>query len=161
MKGLVLLMVLTAAVFGQSSSSKKSKAPPKTATTTETKKATAKPAPKPEANASTQPASRHEVPKDAVKLSDFEWRWVDKDGKAWIYRRTPFGLAKFGEEKAASESEKQSSLAAASLEVRDAGDSVEFSKVTPFGTNKWTKKKSELDGIEKAAWDARKKQEFE
>ncbi len=97
------------------------------------------------------PTETSPVPKDAVKISDLEWRHVDKDGKAWIYRRTPFAINKIPEEQAIGASAAGS---AAGLEARDLGDSVEFSRRTPFGTNKWVKKKSELDSTERAALDA-------
>jgi hypothetical protein len=120
----------------------------------------AQPAPKAPAKAA-KTAYPKEVPKDAVRLSEHEWRWVDKDGKAWIFRRTPFSVAKFPEELAASEKAPVQD-AGAPLKVRDLGDSVEFSRQTPFGVNTWTRKKSELTDVEKSAWEAAsKKQERE
>jgi hypothetical protein len=109
-------------------------------------------APKP-ATKAPKAAYPKEVPKGAQKLSDNEWRWVDKDGKAWIYRKTPFSVAKFPEEQAASEKAPVRD-AGAPMSVRDLGDSVEFTRKTPFGENKWTRKKSELTDMEKSAWEA-------
>jgi hypothetical protein len=138
MKTFVLLVMLAAAGFGQSNGSQK--APAKTPAKAEQPK---------------------EVPKGAEKLSDHEWRYVDKAGKAWIYRRTPFSVAKFPEELAASE-KATARDAGAPMQVREVGDSVEFTRKTPFGVNTWVKKKSELTDIEKSAWEsATKKQEQE
>ena len=38
---------------------------------------------------STAPAG---VPAGAVSIEGHSWRWVDKAGKAWLYRATPFGM---------------------------------------------------------------------
>jgi hypothetical protein len=88
------------------------------------------------------------VPKDAVKLNDLEWRWKAKDGKVWIYRRTPFGLSRFPAEGSA-----QAPPVVAGLSAIDHGEEVEFSRRTPFGMATWRKKKTELDAGEKAALD--------
>lgn len=130
----LVLFVMSLAVFGQ-----------------------AKSAPKPATKAA-KSAYPKEVPKDAVKLSDYEWRWVDKSGKAWIFRQTPFSVAKFPED--LSKSETASNVdSGAPLGVRDLGDSVEFSRKSPFGANRWVKKKSELNDIEKSAWEAASKKQ--
>jgi hypothetical protein len=34
------------------------------------------------------------VPKGAERVGAFEWRYTDKEGKAWVYRKTPFGWTK-------------------------------------------------------------------
>lgn len=111
-----------------------------------------KPAPKPAAKS----AYPKEVPKDAERLSDYEWRWVDKSGKAWIFRQTPFSVAKFPEEAAKSETASRMD-AGAPVKARDLGDSVEFTRKSPFGVSTWVKKKSELNEIEKSAWEAASK----
>jgi hypothetical protein len=113
------------------------------------------PAPKPKTVQTPYPK---EVPKDAVRLTDYEWRWVDKEGKVWIFRRTPFGVAKFPEELARSEKDPGAE-AGAPLEARDLGDRVEFSRQTPFGVSKWVKKKTDLSGAEKSALEAATKKQ--
>lgn len=35
----------------------------------------------------------HELPADAKEISPNTYRWVDKKGAAWIYQKTPFGIA--------------------------------------------------------------------
>src|SRR3954451_14082737 len=57
-----------------------------------------------------------DVPKGATEVSPNVYRVLDKDGKAWIYRRTPFGMQKRLEE-------------ADKTETRDP-------HVTPFGISK-------------------------
>lgn len=94
------------------------------------------------------------IPADAEKLSDYEWRHTDKQGNVWIYRKTPFGIAKVSEEKMSEAAESPRHAAGAPIEVRDLGDSLEFSRKTPFGHSKWTKKKTELDEQEQAVYDA-------
>jgi len=42
------------------------------------------------------------VPAGAVSIEGTTWRWVDKDGKAWLYRSTPFGVMRSEEPKLAS-----------------------------------------------------------
>lgn len=49
--------------------------------------------------ASSAPAG---VPAGAVAVEGRAWRWVDKDGKAWLYRPTPLGMTKSEEPKQGS-----------------------------------------------------------
>lgn len=46
--------------------------------------------------ATTPPAG---VPAGATAVDGHTWRWVDKSGKAWLYRATPFGMMKTEEPK--------------------------------------------------------------
>lgn len=39
------------------------------------------------------------VPKGAVSIEGHTWRWVDAQGKAWLYRATPFGMMRSEEPK--------------------------------------------------------------
>jgi hypothetical protein len=85
------------------------------------------------------------LPEGAVQVDKNTWRATEKDGKVWIYRRTPFGFSKYEAD------EKPAEEALTDLVAVDKGDSVEFQRKTPFGLSKWTKKKSELDENETAA----------
>ena len=91
------------------------------------------------------------VPKRAVRTAPGTFRYTDARGKKWIYRQTPFGVARF-------EDKPQSARPAAALtgydEVRafDAGDSVRFTRPGPFGTYQWQSRKAELTEMERAAW---------
>src|SRR5580700_7395095 len=40
------------------------------------------------------PAARG-IPKDAAETTPGFYRWTDKDGKVWTYRRTPFGVTRW------------------------------------------------------------------
>ncbi len=104
---------------------------------------------KPAAKSARRSGNPEGVPADAQKISDFEWSHTDKDGKSWIYRKTPFAVAKLPDDRAAA-----APPTAPGMTARDLGESVEFSRKTPFGVATWTKKKTELDAAEEAAWKA-------
>ncbi|MCX6623760.1 MAG: hypothetical protein NTY38_22385 [Acidobacteria bacterium] len=63
------------------------------------------------------------LPAGAKSVAAGEWEYTDPQGKKWIYRRTPFTLAK---------------LAAAE---------------NPETPREWTAKKSQLDEFERRVWD--------
>lgn len=106
------------------------------------------PAPRAAASAKTQQLT---LPKDAVKIEAFTYRWKDGDGKVWIYRETPFGLVRYKESAAGprevSEQETQPALTAS-----DEGERVRFERLTPFGKQRWYRNKSELKGEEAEAF---------
>jgi hypothetical protein len=89
------------------------------------------------------------IPADATLLPDGSYRYVDKDGKKWIYRTTPFGVSKAEERPAAPVAQIVDDPARS----EDLGDSVRFTRPTPFGSKVWTKKKTELDSYEKSIVD--------
>ncbi len=89
------------------------------------------------------------IPKDATPLPDGSFRYVDKAGKKWIYRNTPFGVSKAEERIAAPVVQ----TAPDPIKSEDLGDSVRFSRPTPFGPKVWTVKKTELNEYEKSIWD--------
>jgi hypothetical protein len=93
--------------------------------------------------------SKPKPPEGAVEIKPGLWRLVEKDGKVWHYRQTPFGLAKFDPNETPTESEEE----LIGVVAFDKGDSVEFQRKTPFGTTKWTKKKSEMTGPERNAFE--------
>jgi len=101
------------------------------------------------AAAGTATIRRITVPAGAEKVGAETWRYKDASGKIWIYRRTPFGITK------SEEDEKAESPAGAAAEINAAehGDSVTFVRRTPFGERKWSRKKTELNEIERAAWE--------
>jgi len=90
------------------------------------------------------------IPKDATPLPDGSFRYVDKSGKKWIYRNTPFGVSKAEERPLAQATQRIEDDPSKS---EDLGETVRFTRPTPFGPKVWTKKKSELDGYEKSIWD--------
>ena len=75
----------------------------------------------------------------------------DAEGKQWMYRVTPFGIARFpqpSEAEAAQERQKVVDL----MTATEDGDLIRFTRTGPFGTYKWTRKKTELDEMERSAW---------
>jgi hypothetical protein len=102
----------------------------------------------------TAPA-RMDVPKDAVETSPGFYRWTDKDGKAWMYRRSPFGVTRFP---AAAEPGylKQNAVADQTTAVEE-GDSIRFARASPFGKRTWVRKKTELNDEEQAIWEHQQK----
>jgi hypothetical protein len=86
------------------------------------------------------------IPPDATPLPDGSYRYIDKDGKKWIYRATPFGVSKAEERPLVQAVQRIEDDPAKS---EDLGDSVRFTRPTPFGPKVWTKKKTELDTYEK------------
>lgn len=90
-----------------------------------------------------------EIPKDAVETEPGTFRYTDSEGKKWIYRKTPFGVARL-EDKPADPSVKPVDPAEGVKAVEE-GDTVHFERPGPFGTYKWDKKKSDLDDVERVA----------
>jgi len=105
---------------------------------------TTKPAAKPTKSAPTPMT----VPANAVQVSPGLYRWTDKDGKGWMYRKTPFGVSRWEED---SEDTKQKAIVQQTTAVEQ-GDSVRFERVSPFGKQSWVKKKTELDETEQKIW---------
>ncbi len=77
------------------------------------------------------------IPKDAVKNADGTYSYTDREGKKWLYTKTPFGVIKA----AAKDADNP---APSVVKVIDKGDTVRFERPSPFGTMSWEKKKSEL-----------------
>ncbi|HSB14724.1 MAG TPA: hypothetical protein VLE22_09705 [Bryobacteraceae bacterium] len=96
-----------------------------------------------------QKAQEIALPAGAQEIAPYTYRYKDDQGKTWIYRRTPFGLAKF-EEKL---DDKADEIAPENMRAFEEGDSIRFERPTPFGTARWVRKKSELNDVEKAAWE--------
>ena len=106
----------------------------------------AKPA-KPAAKAPAAPV----LPPGAVQIGPQTWRHTAADGRKWVYRKTPFGLVRYEETEAAGATAPVGERDLASIKVTEAGDTVHFERPSPFGVQKWTRKKAELDEVEKLA----------
>jgi hypothetical protein len=97
------------------------------------------------------------VPAGAVEVQPNIYRFTDPQGKTWIYNKTPFGVSRM-EDRAVSVEETQKAqdgtarLIAGTTAVED-GDSIRFERDSPFGRMKWQRKKTELNEVERAAWD--------
>ena len=120
---------------------------------TDTKKTTA-PAPK-------NDRAEVKIPAGATKTEDGSYKFTDDKGKKWIFRETPFGVAK-SEDKALDATitpfgKVPLKEPPAVPIVRgkdpavafDEGDSYRFERTTPFGVTTWRKKKTELDATER------------
>jgi hypothetical protein len=84
-------------------------------------------------------------PEGAVQIAPGLWSHVDKDGKTWHYRQTPFGMRKTEPEAAAPEAEED----LIGVIAYDRGDTVDFERKTPFSVYRWSKKKTELSKAER------------
>jgi len=133
----ITLFVWNVAAFGQQATKKSASSPTKQTTT----KTAAKDAPPPG------------VPRDAVEVEPYYWKSTDKDGVAWIYHITPFGLVK---DKAPHDEVTGEVITETptpgEITVTDKGDVLGFSRPTPFGPSVWTTKKTLLNKEEAAAW---------
>jgi hypothetical protein len=108
------------------------------------------------------------IPKDAVETSPGLFRWTDKDGKAWMYRKTPFGVRRWQAD--AEDAPRSAPDASRSVPHKPAesglrttaveqGDSIRFEEATPFGKRTWVRKKTELNDKEQSIWDLQRKKE--
>jgi hypothetical protein len=101
-----------------------------------------------------------QIPAGAVESEPGTFRYTDAHGKKWIYRQTPFGIARIEDNPSgkavASDSGKglRSVEADRGLDVKATGDgdTIRFERPGPFGVYKWQKNKSELDEMERAVW---------
>ena len=106
--------------------------------------------------ASTTPATQTPqavtIPKDAVPNPDgTSYLYTDKEGKKWVYAKTPFGIIK----NAWSDPGTASATAADSLtKAVDKGDTVRFERPGPFGVMSWEKKKADLTDDERRTLNA-------
>ena len=90
------------------------------------------------------------IPAGATRSEDGDFHYTDPQGKKWIYRQTPFGVARL-EEKTEAQTNALMADKAAGIKATEDGDKVRFERQGPFGVWKWEKKKSELDATETAA----------
>ncbi len=90
------------------------------------------------------------IPKDAVPNSDgISYVWTDKQGKKWVYAKTPFGVTKSPATDSAAGAPDLSNAKAI-----DKGDTVRFERPGPFGTMSWEKNKADLTDDERHLLDA-------
>ena len=92
-----------------------------------------------------------EIPAGAVEKEPGSFYFTDAQGKKWIYRKTPFGVARLEDKPAAERFEAAATDPLANVKITVEGDLVRFERPGPFGVYKWQKKKSELDEKELAA----------
>jgi len=92
-----------------------------------------------------------EIPKDAVETEPGNFHYTDSEGKKWIYRKTPFGVARMEDKPSDTPAAAKSPDSIEGLKVTEKGDTVYFERPGAFGPYTWQKKKSELDETERAA----------
>ena len=90
------------------------------------------------------------IPAGATMTEPGTYTFTDAQGKKWIYRKTPFGIAR-AEDKPAEVA--PAPVAGPTTIATEDGDTVRFERPGPFGAYRWQKKKSELDKDEQAAWE--------
>jgi hypothetical protein len=137
----------------QASSSPSSAAPAKAAPS---KSASAKAAPARAAKPAASSPTGNTLPAGAEKISDTRWRYRDAAGQTWIYVSTPFGYSRVDEETHKRQmAEKEAEAAGPQLVnvVAESPDAVTFEVATPFGKQRWQKKRADLSEKEKAALD--------
>jgi hypothetical protein len=96
-------------------------------------------------------ASGPQIPKSAVESEPGTFHYTDAHGKKWIYRTTPFGVARF-EDVPLSKPVAAPDLTAGITATAD-GDTIRFERPGPFGVYKWQKAKSDLNDEERAVWN--------
>ncbi len=115
----------------------------------------------PQRSTGTARRGRLTLPKEAVKIEPFTYRYKDPQGKIWIYRQTPFGLVRYEEPKQGSRdtgaSARKSEAPPPGLKAFDEGDSIRFERKGPFGKYTWRRKKGNLTREERLAWEASRK----
>ena len=90
-----------------------------------------------------KPAAKEDPKKPAAAE-----RSVSKDGKKYVERQTPFGVAKV-EDKGDEKAEEPP----ANMRAFEEGDNIRFERQTPFGVARWVRKKSELNEMERTVWE--------
>ena len=124
--------------------------------------------PKVAAEPRTSVSGKLTVPKGAVESEPGTFHYTDAQGKKWIYRQTPFGVARLHD---AADSDAPGSkdasqpqgglyrkpapapdLGAGTKATAD-GDTIRFERPGPFGVYRWEKNKSDLSEMERAVWN--------
>jgi hypothetical protein len=107
------------------------------------------PAKKPDPKKKSTPPAELTLPAGATMVEPGTYTFTDAQGKKWIYRKTPFGLARL-EDKPADTTAAAPAAGLVTTATED-GDIVRFERPGPFGMYRWQKKKTELDDDERAA----------
>ncbi len=106
--------------------------------------------------AKTRPAARTTtvkplaIPAGAVESEPGAWHYTDAQGKKWVYRKTPFGVARMEDK---PDTRPAPAVKVEDVKATESGDYILFERPGPFGTYKWQTKKSDLNELEQAAWN--------
>lgn len=95
------------------------------------------------------PAPVMVIPKDALSKSDGTYTWTDKQGKRWLFVKTPFGVMK---NPAIAGPEQNAPLTG--VKTFDEGDKVRFEMASPFGVIRREKNKADLTSEERTLFDS-------
>lgn len=91
-------------------------------------------------------ANPNVIPAGAVKIDEQTYKLKEKDGKTWVYRKTPFGVSRLEEEQFRKQNEAAliKPSVEAPVKVTDLGAEYRFERAHAFGSQVWKKKKTEL-----------------
>ena len=95
------------------------------------------------------PAAGIKVPDGATPLGDGSWRYTDPAGQTSIYRETPFGIARYPEEKKPAAVEE----IPAGMKAAEAGGPIRFERSGPFGPIRWSRTKDQMSDLERRVWE--------
>jgi len=98
--------------------------------------------------AADQAPQRLTVPQGAVATSPSTFRYIDSEGKKWIYHTSPFGVTREPEG-----APQRFVRDYSNVKATEQGDSIRFERPTPFGPFRWQTKKSELNEMERTVWE--------
>lgn len=96
------------------------------------------------------------IPADSKYVEVGTWRHVDAQGKAWLYKKTPFGVMKNPEGAQEARDKRAAEVApdpTVLIKVQEEDDTLKFSRPGPFGVYTWKKKKTDLSADEKKVWE--------
>jgi hypothetical protein len=119
---------------------------------------TVTPSVKKKARPAPHPVEPLKIPSGAVKTAEGNYRFIDPQGKVWLYRETPFGVSRALETPALAASASPAPGAPAKdpnehvTAVAD-GDTIRFQKPSPFGVTSWQKNKADLTPEEQKVWE--------
>jgi hypothetical protein len=98
-----------------------------------------------------KPANPNTIPAGAVQIDGQTYKVKEKDGKTWVYRKTPFGVSRVEEEQFKKQNEAALIKPAkeANVKVTDLGTEYRFERAHAFGVQVWKTKKAALTEDEK------------
>jgi hypothetical protein len=91
-----------------------------------------------------------EIPAGAVESEPGGWHYTDAQGKKWVYRKTPFGVARMEDK---PDTRPAPAVKVEDVKATESGEYILFERPGPFGIYKWQTKKSDLNELEQAAWN--------
>ena len=102
--------------------------------------------------------SKVAIPPGATQIDANTYQHTDAKGVKWIYKKTPWGVAKIEDKPGAKiESDGTSKPKGPAIAVYEEGEILRFERPGPFGMYKWKKKKDDLTEEERDAWDRTKR----